>query len=663
MAKRNVIEDSDDEDEDSKSPPTAALSFPTEPSEGSLVNVRSSHAATASNNSLSIDVSTGSTGRELMFLCLPDQCSLCADVLNREIRCAHKRLVEATSDDTEPSTTQYHLSQRPLTTPNMSKQRRKRALSNVESPSPRIKRMMWTKGCKKGRDPFDFHGSSDGEIEMDLSKDEKGVIDMPPPSAKSALKDQLRSSGLIMSTITDPLSTESMLLEGVPAPSKSSKITRSLDTPLLEGKMPTSTAPFRGGSDEAKTSNMDQTPQDLRSSAIAGLQTQPVLDTQENPSSSASFVSPSKSIMVEKATGRIMQLQWGDIKDELSQSAVSNTAGTNEPIVLLPQRPSGPESPDPISHEPRSDSTDNVHTIRIRDRTASRQSITEELSSDDISIGMPKEQYQPRLSRSRAGHNSGELLTPVDFSKKPETVAKAAVKRKSKSKIKRSKTTAFQELRPPSYEEEDKEEAFVSEEMDWEKATEIDGLANPQPHTIAENVEDENAVKEGLAQKPTKKRGRPRKATTAAEDDSSARAAQENMERGLVREEPKTFNQARRIHMDGARDEMIVAEECEDVSHRDSEKESTPGIVAAEGHKVLEQSTSNSKIVKRLDDATKPASNLCGTIVSPDTPRKPAKALETGPDKHSPISSSKVAYRVGLSKRARIEPLLRVVRK
>lgn len=50
-------------------------------------------------------------------------------------------------------------------------------------------------------------------------------------------------------------------------------------------------------------------------------------------------------------------------------------------------------------------------------------------------------------------------------------------------------------------------------------------------------------------------------------------------------------------------------------------------------------------------------------MVSPETPKKSTKAPDKGPDKHSPISSGKVGYRVGLSKRARIEPLLRIVRK
>ncbi|KAJ5559019.1 hypothetical protein N7461_002991 [Penicillium sp. DV-2018c] len=66
-----------------------------------------------------------------------------------------------------------------------------------------------------------------------------------------------------------------------------------------------------------------------------------------------------------------------------------------------------------------------------------------------------------------------------------------------------------------------------------------------------------------------------------------------------------------------------------------------------------------------------PAAATTAVPLPPQTPPKPnAKAVNTpvnagkGPDKHSPISArSAVPYRVGLSKRARIAPLLKMVRK
>jgi hypothetical protein len=45
------------------------------------------------------------------------------------------------------------------------------------------------------------------------------------------------------------------------------------------------------------------------------------------------------------------------------------------------------------------------------------------------------------------------------------------------------------------------------------------------------------------------------------------------------------------------------------------------------------------------------------------TPTKREVDKEKGPDKHSPLQSGKVPYRVGLSRRMRIEPLLKIVKK
>ena len=72
------------------------------------------------------------------------------------------------------------------------------------------------------------------------------------------------------------------------------------------------------------------------------------------------------------------------------------------------------------------------------------------------------------------------------------------------------------------------------------------------------------------------------------------------------------------------------------------------------GQKVFEESTGNA--LKQSSPPTK-------SIAVPNTPKKPVEAADRGPDKHSPIGNGKVGYRVGLSKRARIEPLLRMVRK
>ncbi|KAI4131008.1 MAG: hypothetical protein LQ347_003147, partial [Umbilicaria vellea] len=54
----------------------------------------------------------------------------------------------------------------------------------------------------------------------------------------------------------------------------------------------------------------------------------------------------------------------------------------------------------------------------------------DDLGVDDIAVGLPKEQYQPRPSRFRANRADEEFLRAVDFSKRPEAVVKAKIKRR-----------------------------------------------------------------------------------------------------------------------------------------------------------------------------------------------------------------------------------------
>ena len=76
--------------------------------------------------------------------------------------------------------------------------------------------------------------------------------------------------------------------------------------------------------------------------------------------------------------------------------------------------------------------------MTTRPQSVDHPAESDELSSDDAAIGLPKDQYQPRPSRSRGNQNEDELVVPESFSKRPEAVAKG--KRKLKS---RRKTTAL----------------------------------------------------------------------------------------------------------------------------------------------------------------------------------------------------------------------------
>ena len=161
--------------------------------------------------------------------------------------------------------------------------------------------------------------------------------------------------------------------------------------------------------------------------------------------------------------------------------------------------------------------------------------VSTDLVSDDIAIGLPKEQYRPRPSRSRA--NAEDLVAPVDFSKRPEAVAKTTVKPKRKNK--RCKTTCFEELRPAKDEmEEDDEMREQSKELDipvWK-----DSMPEPQLVIGVKDAKDDKSVAiedetstepEAAIVRPKKQRGRPKKTNPAGRDEPTTRAI-EGTEKG-----------------------------------------------------------------------------------------------------------------------------------
>ena len=290
----------------------------------------------------------------------------------------------------------------------------------------------------------------------------------------------------------------------------------------------------------------------------------------------------------------------------------------------------------------------------------------DELGSDDNALGAPKEHYQPRPSKRRAGGGDDEIIVPTDFSKRPEAIGR------NKRKTKRHKTTAFQELLPKD-EDEDEEIKVVPDprfeipEKKMPKSfTEIH-QPDLERHDIMEDIRPEAQIEPNQGPKSTgqKKRGRPKKVVTNLSEET------------IVDEIEADHN------YDGVEiDEHVVSATAKKSQKRPKTKETAPPIID-------EQDTTNNGAPAAQDDSDPPfvhtriLNETNGNIIPqnhttqsspstspakanaapPETPHKPTTRAPKGPDKHSPISSGKVAYRVGLSKRARIAPLLRIVRK
>lgn len=282
--------------------------------------------------------------------------------------------------------------------------------------------------------------------------------------------------------------------------------------------------PSRGRSGGDDVFPEDPIQVNLRSSAIAALQSLPQSGSRHELSSSASSVLRKKDVMGKRDPREQPHPQWEDMEDELSRtSPMPHPTAPINPIVLLPRR--------------ANDDMANVSSKRIESPV---EDVHHDLGSDDTSIGMPKEQYRPRASRSRAGLDNSELLVPVDFSKQPETVAKTTVKPRRKKK--RCRTTSFEELRPPK----DADDGTEEDTMVGDQALEIpiwtDNPLEPQPNAKVEDDENTKTVTaecqkptqmEEAIQQPKKQRGRPKK-VKAVEVGEPATKTPEAVEESLI---------------------------------------------------------------------------------------------------------------------------------
>ena len=311
-------------------------------------------------------------------------------------------------------------------------------------------------------------------------------------------------------------------------------------------------------------------------------------------------------------------------------------------------------------------------------RKLSGNSDFDELGSDEAAVGLPAEHYQPRPSRSRANRTVDDLVLAIDYSKRPEAVVKARNKRR--------KTDGDQLAAA-------EEKVDVGLTGSWAIAkTEQNEQQNysPQKHNsegipvarvvkVGGSIEEEDiAISVVDSELPKKRRGRPKKQNTTDDDSQVMQKISQDVigvvddadmpsttTTGSIAKKPR---KRKKTQESVAISEEIVIEDDESTSvpqkivqeHDHATKEDT----------ILEDSQNMVNIIKapvqpvktktQLNQDTSEASDTTHPNPPPETPKK---AVAKAPGKHSPLNTGKVPYRVGLSKRARIEPLLRVLRK
>ena len=631
------------------------------------------------------------------------------DALSRQIQDAHRSLLAHTPSQINAGMNTVNPASQ--CTNNMSRAVRKKSWrSTISVEEPRESKRTRAYGSQEtlhfhgSQDIFEFHGSSDGELEkislkgieykrsgsVDPSKRRRHSFDNMVPAAKvGALERSIPLSSLMkhpgeqlqlsqtdtIPTIADPtpLQTPSIPLD----PSHSIIIDnlRSFDASDSDGRMPTPTVSSHSHTDESNSIGKAEN-KEYRHGTIEQVHRdhQDDYGKEQEPNSSVSIISPSRVTMARKLNEQFVEPYKSDNydHDELQMSPPScHAVGSTNPILLLSEHQShtplpGKDSP-ALTHNRANDSS-VVDKAPKRKRQNDDQ--VDDLGSDELSIGLPKEQYQPRPSRSRGNRNNEELIVPTDYSRRPEAAAKY------KKKGKRYKSTNFVDLISAKDDEDEEDEDqgscqtlpelnipdFVkNKNEDAEIQENADAIAND--HDIMVEPPDKKSNQR-------KQRGRPKKdlekksARGEIEDSADHERTKETSddiggtEMAINRRRPSKTSLASVVHRaDRNMDDHTAV-------GGGATQQETPSVQAEpRAENALDEISGNKAGCKSTQKSLDESPKALKTMTPPATPEKPVDSAVKGPDKHSPLSSGKVAYRVGLSKRARIAPLLRMVRK
>ena len=274
-------------------------------------------------------------------------------------------------------------------------------------------------------------------------------------------------------------------------------------------------------------------------------------------------------------------------------------------------------------------------------------------------------------------------MESIDFSKRPEAAFKERNAKKG-SRVRRCKTTGGAVVVHV-----DKEDDDVFMDVEKQEFTPAKSRASKTPSPVKQSnkkKEEHEELGENLGQEsdefaePTsepfrRKRGRPKKQSEAEPSTNADPKSEENnqADKSPALRQPKKRGRKRKVILaEGANEGEEAAAEDVDKSEETHERlaAAVESVEDDASHKENSCTLAPDKEVlhspankTNIDPASTPIqAEEAQKTTTACSPTKPTKELKN-PAKHSPLSNSKVRYRIGLSKRARIEPLLRVLRK
>lgn len=675
---------------------------------------------------------------------------LITERLNRGMQDAHKSLLEPTPTHNKflARTSMDEFQDASLTPPSKRSLGKRGTTLLEEAKAKRDAKTGRIHGPRRdpeSADIFKFNGSSDEEpdgesytgVELQSSDQgkENGAQELP-----ETLRNPRGSRPQGGSSNTIP----TVLNSTPPQPFNSSAMRTISDRehhePYLQSqsdeRMPTPTTPSHSRSTASSTYKATQKEAMSQPPAVPNLHPDK-FEAQQRPTSSGSAIASGKTTTIntgEHLISEAIDASQGSERAEPTSLPTFHTAGLLRPMVVLPEAQDDSLSLNQVSM-PAPD-VQITRTVKISDERRLKrhdQTAADDLGSDDISIGLPKEQYKPRPSRSRGTRNDSEIVVPTDYSKRPETVAVGKKERKQR----KGKQCVSAEVTAETEREEEADEKDMDVSKSEVTLSEIEPPGSP---TYAEDqVEDVRSVDLPMSKtetreidghstqgsirrgsKPKRQRGRPKK---AADADMPAPRIEQGVREGSIKRKAHSASTNRKpakggqskksqsvVDSDSESEEenTKLAAKCDQPSEDpqsnvdgDSESEAvTSSKLSKRGHSgkqshlvldsdsedepvppeehrsqphdrrntgpessALTESSGNHGNTKLTSKTTNNAGADQSETLPPVTPPKAAASTPKGPNKHSPISAGLSKYRVGLSKRARIEPLLRIVRK
>lgn len=266
-------------------------------------------------------------------------------------------------------------------------------------------------------------------------------------------------------------------------------------------------------------------------------------------------------------------------------------------------------------------------------------------SSQDF--GQVMEMYQPRLSarRSKTLSAKADIIAIEEF-------AKGLPMKRKRSKITKAKEVVDE---PSADEIGPSDESAQTQVEEAERLEKRSKAAHALPDTLKSAVESLDEVIEVEKVVSHKRRGRPSK--TSGEKSAPVIEDSDTDDDEIEATQKPAAQKAQSKSKEIEATQKLAGKKAQKTQSKSKE------IVASDEHEDDDSGDADTVHAPSRNRPTKP--NISAPAQSTPPP-KPTKELQT-PSKpctpHSPLQSGKVPYRVGLSKRNRIAPLLKIIRK